>query len=271
MSSAELARARSQISAISSYLKQGKLLPAITALHESLVIVIRNPLMKSEKDEFNALLEQAVFWLSQDKELKTVYPLLLDFKPGHEKDLLSTVRTILEELHATVADEAKQSLADRDKRKREGLEIGQGFIDRLDFDQAKRAFDKLTKEFREDTDLRAEVADRFMAAGRYTEAFDYLDKALKDNPQAVHLYNRIGIVLRRMRDFETAERYYKKALEINRGDANLFFNLGRVYVDWGQWLKAAESAQKALDITPEFEEAKKMMTFAYKKIGIQQD
>ena len=31
---------------------------------------------------------------------------------------------------------------------------------------------------------------------------------------SLHLYNRIGMVLRKMKDYETAEKYYLKALTL---------------------------------------------------------
>jgi tetratricopeptide (TPR) repeat protein len=94
-----------------------------------------------------------------------------------------------------------------------------------------------------------------------------LDDALKDDPNAIHLYNRIGMVLRKMKDYETAEKYYLKALTLTSQDEYLLYNVGRLYYDWRKWDKMAESAQKAVEINPDFAEAVKMLKFAQKKMS----
>ena len=94
-----------------------------------------------------------------------------------------------------------------------------------------------------------------------------LDDALKDDPNAIHLYNRIGMVLRKMQDFDTAEKYYLKALTLTDSDEYLYYNLGRLYYDWKKWDKMANSAERAVEINPEFGEAVKMLKFARKQLA----
>ena len=62
---------------------------------------------------------------------------------------------------------------------------------------------------------------------------------LRDDPNAIHLYNRIGMVLRKMKDYDTAEKYYLKALTLTSTDEYLHYNLGRLYFDWRKWKKMA--------------------------------
>lgn len=265
--SAELGKARQLLSSVTQHLKQGKHLPAASALHEALGIMLRSQLMKSERDQFVGLIEQAVFTMAQDKALRSIYPLKIDYAPGQERELYAAMRTLLGELQANVADEAKQIIEDKEKKRAQGLAEGQQFLDGKQYDQAKKRFNSVIEEFHNDAGLKAEVGERFMNAGRYGEAVEYLGEALQDDPEAVHLYNRIGIALRKTGDFQTAENYYQRALEIESRDGHLYFNLGRLYVDWGRWDKVAEAAKRALAVAPDFEEARKMLAFALKKIG----
>ena len=94
-----------------------------------------------------------------------------------------------------------------------------------------------------------------------------LDDALNDDPNAIHLYNRIGMVLRKMKDFDTAEKYYLKALTLSSEDEYLHYNVGRLYYDWRKWAKMSQAAQNAVEINPEFSEAIKMLKFAQKKLA----
>jgi len=49
---------------------------------------------------------------------------------------------------------------------------------------------------------------------------------------------------------------YERAINIDAGDAALYFNLGRAYAAKGQLQKGIEKMKEALEITPEFPEAR---------------
>lgn len=265
--STELTKARALIAAVAPNAKQRKLVPAVNSLYEGITIVLRNPLMKQEREEFTKLIEAAVYQLATDQELKKVYPLIITYEPGREKDLLITLRDILNVLTSETTDKVKEVIADRDKRKQDLLLKVQALLDNGEAALAKSTADRLITDYPSDITLRADIADRFLRAESYPEAYGYLEEALQQDPEAVFLYNRIGIVLRKMKDFPTAEKYYLRALEFSGQDEYLLFNVGRLYADWRRWSQAKEFAEKALAINPDFDEARKMLAFAEKKIG----
>lgn len=265
--STELIKARTQLAKVGTYLKQSKILPAVMSLNDALSSMMRNPLMKQERDEFQALMEDAVLKLSIDSNFKKISPIALTYEPGNEKALLDLVQTLMGELHEEAVDEAKEMLRAVEQHRADQLEKGQDHLDKQEVDKAVKVFDNLVKTYNEDTDLKADIAERFIKAGHYAEALDYLEKALEEFPESIHLINRMGIVLRKMGKFEEAETYYKKAVEYSGDDPGLYFNFGRLYIDWKKWDKVEETAQKALEISPDFTEAKKMLTFARKKMA----
>jgi tetratricopeptide (TPR) repeat protein len=265
--SGELTNARKKLATIPSLLKQQKAMPAVQAAYDAVLIMLKGGLMKAEREEFQELLDSTVHILNSDKKLREDYPLIINYAPGEEKALLETLREILQELQKNVSAGAQQLLAAMEKRKREQLEKGQALIEENKISEAQKLFNALIKEFKDDTELRAEIADKFIKSGLYNEALEYLEDALKNDPNAIFLYNRIGIVLRKMKDFEAAEKYYLRALKINNKDEYLYFNTGRLYYDWKKWDRMAKAAQKALSINPNFAEAEKMLKFAQKKMG----
>jgi tetratricopeptide (TPR) repeat protein len=169
------------------------------------------------------------------------------------------MRKVLQE---DVNESAQKDLASLEARKQAELERGQKHLEQQEFEQAKQVFDALTSEYAGDADLKAEVAERYHKAGLNEEAVGYLSKAIKESPDSLHLYNRIGIVLRKMQDFESAENYYKKALELTQADEYLYFNLGRLYFDWQRWDKTVEAAQHAVGLNPSFDQARKLLAYA---------
>jgi len=66
--SAELTKARKQITQVNTYLKQGKPHPAVNALCEAVLAMLKAQLMKAEREEFATLIEQAVYQLNNNKE-----------------------------------------------------------------------------------------------------------------------------------------------------------------------------------------------------------
>ncbi len=264
--STELIKARSQLGKVRTFLKQEKYLPAVQALHDALLTVLRSPLMKKEKEEFAALLEEAVYQLDSNKGFHQFIPLKIQYTRGKEKELLSLLRECLEELQNNAVDQAKKQIEELEQRKHEELEKGRGMVERQEHDAARSHFHALVQDYADDSELKADIGEIYLKAQLYEDAYGYLAQALEDSPDSLHLYNRIGIALRKMGLFETAEKYYFKALSLIKDDPNLYFNIGRLYVDWQRWDKVMDMAQRALDIQPAFNEAQKMLAFARKRL-----
>ncbi len=260
-----LTKARSQISKVSTFLKQEKLLPAVTSLYEALISVLKTQLMKAEKDEFSRMISDAVYLLNNDGNLRKVYPLTLDYTAGEEKALAESLRELLNALQDSAVDEVKERFAELQKRKEAALQEGAALIDEHKVDEARQVLEKLAREFPKDAELKTRIADLFIKGELYEDAFQYLDQALDLSPDQIHLYNRIGIVLRKLKKYDIAERYFMRAVGYAKNDANLYFNLGRVYVDWQRYDKVEKASRLALRLDPQFAEAKKMLNFALKR------
>lgn len=264
--SQELTKARSQIIQVKSFLKQDKFFPAANALYEAVATILRNPLMKQEREEFERLIGDAVYILDGNPAFRKQIPLKLQYTPGSEKELLMVLQECLNSLQSTAVAEAKVQLEELENKKQTGLHRGQVQLDNNEHEDARETFRALVAEFSEDADLKADIGDRFLKAGLYEDAYAYISEALKDKPESTYLYNRIAISLRKLHKYETAEQYYIKALEHIQEEPNLCFNIGRLYVDWKKWDKVVEWAQKAVTQNPDFEEAQKMLRFAQKKL-----
>lgn len=263
--STELIKARSSLAGIGTLLKQGKVLPAVLALHDALSIVIRSTLMKSERAEFEASIENAVFKLNGDGNLRKIYPLLISYTRGQEKELQAMLRDLLTELQESSVIEARKLLAERERQKQEGLNKGRQMIAKGEYDPAGQFFDKMIKFFHEDVELIVEVGELFLEVEQFDKAFHYLSQALDNKPESVHLLNRIGMALRRLGKFRDAEQCFLQAVALVDDDERLYFNLGRVYLDWEEWDKAAKAASRALSLNPELGQAKKMRDYAHHK------
>lgn len=262
----DLTKARQQLGQIRSYLRTGKPLPAIQALHSTLRIALQNPLMKSEKDEFSKLFEDAVLSIMSDPTVKGIYPENITYTPGKELQLLDDVRKLLEAMDSSVRDAVQEAVRQKELRRVQLLKEGEEHFQKAELEKAKSTLSTLARENKDEPELYGQIGDICLKYKEYEEAIKYLEIALRLKPQLVYLYNSIGIALRKTQKFETAEKYYLHAANYLGRDPNLFFNLGRLYVDWKQWEKAIKAAAGALKVKPDFVEAQKLKEYAEKNL-----
>lgn len=262
----ELTKARQQLAQIRTYLRTGKPLPAIQALHSTLLIVLKNPLMKSEKDEFAHLLEDAIYSIMADPTVKKLHPDNIVYTAGNERQLLDEVRALLESVDSNMRDAVQEAVRLKEERRKKLLEEGRIFLEQGDLNKARATFATLAKENKDEPELYGQIGELYLQHRAYEDAIGYLETALKLKPELVYLYNSIGIALRKTGDFPTAEKYYLRAANYLGRDANLFFNLGRLYLDWERWDKAVLAASGALKLKPDFVEAQKLKEYAENRL-----
>ena len=131
----ELTKARQQLAQIRTYLRTGKPLPAIQALHSTLLIVLKNPLMKSEKDEFAHMLEDAVYSIMADPTVRKVHPIKIVYTAGNERQLLDEVRSLLESVDSNMRDAVQEAVRLKEERRKKLLEEGRLCLERGDLEK----------------------------------------------------------------------------------------------------------------------------------------
>ena len=263
--SAELTKARQQLSQIKIQVKQNKLIPAVQGLQSALGIILRASLLSSERTEFEDMLRDAAAALANTEAIRKVFPLSLSYTPGQERDFLDTIQQLSEVIQGMAVENAEEQLQLLEARKKIALARAQEHMDKGEYAEADAIYKDLAKQMPGDVDLFREIGESYLKAVRYEDAFTYFSRAIEIDPSLVSLYNRIGIALRKLNKYETAEMYYRKALEYSGRDPNLFFNIGRLYIEWGKWTKAEQVANVILKLDPNFVEAGKLRSFAQRK------
>lgn len=88
------------------------------------------------------------------------------------------------------------------------------------------------------------------------------------SPEHKHLFNEFGISLRKNTMHTEALTYYSKAEELSPLDDHLLFNIGRVYVELGEYAEAKVKLEKALEHNPDLQEAKKLLKHVQAKFTV---
>lgn len=109
----------------------------------------------------------------------------------------------------------------------------------------------------------------YMERGEPSKARDLFERLVGLDaafaPEHKHLFNEFGMNLRRSKLVDQAVDYYVRALEMATiPDENLHYNVARAYFDRGDREQAEDHLAKALDINPNFDEAKSFLAYLEK-------
>ena len=105
----------------------------------------------------------------------------------------------------------------------------------------------------------------YMERGENHKAHDIFERVVKLDaafaPEHKHLFNEFGINLRKSGLIDEAVDYYARALEMTSEDENLHYNIARAYFERGDKDDCIASLNKALELNPNFEEARKFLEY----------
>ena len=262
--SQEMSGIRRALSRVSSDMKQGQYISAATSIRDAARLFTRGvSMIKNEHEEFVTMLHAGCELLRYSKEVAKYFPLAIAYTPGQEAALVALMSQLIEALQEAATED---TIKKHEERKQAGLVKGRKELADGEHDQARRTFRELTDEYSDDSQLATEVGETFLQAGLYEDASRYLGAAARLTPDSAHVFNRLGIALRKMKRYDKAEQYFLHALSLESDDPNLYFNLGRLYLDWMDWEKTVIFAEKALALNPEFTEAAKLAAYAKRKL-----
>ncbi len=90
------------------------------------------------------------------------------------------------------------------------------------------------KKFPDENYFLMSLIDTYVRSNQNEKAVEYLTTAIAKNPSNGQLYYVMGVVYETgLKDFASAEDYFKKALEINAESPEYLSSLGRIYYNQG--------------------------------------
>ncbi len=99
----------------------------------------------------------------------------------------------------------------------------------------------------------------FLERNMDKEAEDAFNEVIKISPDTVNIYNSLGIIYRKKKDYGGAIKQYERALKVDPDDENIMYNIGRACLENKEVEKAKKMFEQALSVDPDFKEAKKML------------
>jgi tetratricopeptide (TPR) repeat protein len=140
------------------------------------------------------------------------------------------------------------------------VSIGEIYLKKGDEEKAEKAFNAAIKK---DPQKSQEVAEVYLDREKPELAEKFFRKSLESHAKDVHVYNRLGIALRKQGKWQDAVKEYRLALKVDPEDEAIYFNMGRAYLEGRKNEDARGCFLTVLKINPELNEARKEL----KKIG----
>ena len=135
---------------------------------------------------------------------------------------------------------------------------GHEALEDKDFKTAKTQFDEaLTSDF-SNIHARLGLCQALVGLDELKDAEKTFEAAasLEPGPGFAKAFNRLGISLRQMKTFALSLQAFSRASDINSGDHVIYYNMSLVHIVQFQLDEAAGLFEKALEIKPDFIEAK---------------
>jgi tetratricopeptide (TPR) repeat protein len=162
-----------------------------------------------------------------------------------------------------VPDFRKTRKSPREKTIDKAIAQAENHYQRKEYYSAEFEYNKALKLDEENVRANFGVGRVYLAQGETDKARETFEKLSKIDAvfdtENKHIFNELGIELRRLKLYDQAIAYYTRALSFSQDDEHLFFNVGRAYLEKGDLKRAGACAQKALKLNPEFDRAKKLM------------
>ncbi len=253
------------LSRVGGQVKQDRLIPAVQATRVALSAVLSGQLLRAEQEEFTRLLTDACGHIGNNAEVRRLFPLSLEYHAGEERNLLDSLVELQEILEENATAGAADMLRELEARKQGMLDKGRQELEAGNVPGARVVFAGMEAEFPGDAGMNVDIAESYIQHRLYEDAANHLEKAHAIPGASAHVYNRLGIALRKLKRYDTAEVNFKKALLLEPSDPNLHFNLGRVYLDRGYWEEAQKAGEAAFALDSSFDEARKLAIYAAKK------
>lgn len=133
------------------------------------------------------------------------------------------------------------------------------FYDKNEDEKALIVFDRCIKQNINLETSYYKRANCKTALGRSREAIADLESVLRLNPQHYEANFNLGGLYFADKNYDKAAGFYQKAVSINSKSDNGFYRLAETYQQMGMKNAAVQNCQKALQINPNNEYAKKLM------------
>ena len=135
------------------------------------------------------------------------------------------------------------------------MKIGEISLETGQVEKTDKAFKALSEiQSVKKSEALKNMGEAYLKHGHPENAERIFKSAIAENADP-HIYNRLGIAMRKQGRPMDAVLEYDKAIKLSPDDEVLYYNMGKAYLEGGKTYKAKEAFHKAISIDSDFVEA----------------
>ncbi len=215
-------------------------------------------------DESGAEIQRKVYWLVREQADGTfrVQPLSRNFVPTGEAKTVSR-----EGFLDRFEPEPEFYLESVARKKREADDILglEGPSDESGLPLAGLDLAAAQKANEENVRANFSLGLMLLSKDRAGKAQDVFERILRlsgpFDAEHKHLFNSMGIRLRKARLYDTALKFYERAVSLAPDDENIYHNMARALFEKGEMKMAMDRLRKSLDLNPELRESRRFVGY----------
>lgn len=125
-----------------------------------------------------------------------------------------------------------------------------------DFKKALALLNEANAKEANNADILFKIAYILQASGDNEEAVKYYKQALELDEENEYIHNSLASIYRANGEFTSAKMHLHASLEIDDENPITYYNFGNLLVDMNHNTEAIVMYEKAIEINPDFDEAK---------------
>ena len=133
---------------------------------------------------------------------------------------------------------------------KEALKLATDNLKEQNFTEAQKNFEKARDLDPKSWTIQNNLGIVYKRLGQYQNAIDIFQKIINNNPKIPEPHNNLANIFKEIGLIKESEKYYFKALKLKPNSVEYFFNLAVFYSDTGNIQKAAIYYKKILSIQP---------------------
>ena len=153
--------------------------------------------------------------------------------------------------------------SDKEKKIDKAIAQAEAHFKRKEYYSAEYEYSKALKLDEENVRANFGAGKVYLVTGETDKARETFEKLAQIEavfePENKHIFNELGIELRRMKMYDQALEYYLKAISFSENDENLYFNAARAAYEKGDHKSARDFLGDALSLNPAMVEGRKLL------------
>lgn len=127
------------------------------------------------------------------------------------------------------------------------------------YEEATKEMEQASLLFPDDANYLRILGELYQVRGQINKTIEMFKKGIEYNSKNPDLYAKLGKVYFDQKNYQEAESQFKKAIELDANNIFAHNNLGTIYINQQRFKEAREEFEKTLRIEPQNDYAKRMM------------